>query len=249
LDLLDSYNAKATFFITGNNLGKGEIDVESNGWSAIIKRMYISGHQVASHTWSHQDLSTLSTQQMQNQIYYNEMAFRNILGFFPQYMRPPYSSCNGACQDFLASTGYHVIYFDLDSEDYLHDDQNQIQISKNDITGNLSTRANPSNNQWLVIEHDIHQQTAYNLTEHTLQQFQSQGFRMVTVGDCLGDNRANWYRRESDEPSPTNAPPLSSSNSGPLLMPSSTTGQCGTYIGRTCQGSSFGNCCSAAGWW
>jgi len=46
-------------------------------------------------------LSTISAQQLRNQIYYNEMAFRNILGFFPQYLRPPFSSCNAACEQFL----------------------------------------------------------------------------------------------------------------------------------------------------
>lgn len=37
LDLLDQYNAKATFFITGNNNGKGEIDNASLPYAALIK--------------------------------------------------------------------------------------------------------------------------------------------------------------------------------------------------------------------
>jgi peptidoglycan/xylan/chitin deacetylase (PgdA/CDA1 family) len=41
-----SHGAKATFFITGNNLGKGQIDVEENGWPAVIRRMHAEGHQV-----------------------------------------------------------------------------------------------------------------------------------------------------------------------------------------------------------
>lgn len=46
LDTLQAYGAKATFFITGNNLGKGQIDIEDNGWPAIIRRMHAEGHQV-----------------------------------------------------------------------------------------------------------------------------------------------------------------------------------------------------------
>jgi peptidoglycan/xylan/chitin deacetylase (PgdA/CDA1 family) len=272
LDLLDSYKAKATFFITGNNLGKGEIDNPSYVWSDIIKRMYNSGHQVASHTWSHQDLSTLNTEQMKSQIYYNEMAFRNILGFFPQYMRPPYSSCNTNCQKFLADTGYHVIYFDLDTEDYLHDDPIQIQISKNDVLGNLSTRADPNGIGFLVIGHDIHEQTAFNLTEFALQQFQAKGFRMVTVGECLGDPSLNWYRDatgyQTVSPTPSAAPPPPQSPPSPppsepspspsppavqptpvVSLPISSSGQCGASVGLTCRGSSYGDCCSPAGWW
>ena len=70
----------------GNNLGKGAIDSTAT-WSNMIKRMVSEGHQVASHTWSHQNLSSLDPTTFQDQIVYNEMAFRNILGYFPTYMR------------------------------------------------------------------------------------------------------------------------------------------------------------------
>jgi hypothetical protein len=48
----------------------------------------------------------------------NEMAFSNILGKFPTYMRPPYSSCTApsGCQKDLADLGYVVSYFDLDTD-------------------------------------------------------------------------------------------------------------------------------------
>jgi peptidoglycan/xylan/chitin deacetylase (PgdA/CDA1 family) len=129
--LFDQYGGKATFFITGNNLGKGEIDLY---WGGVINRMISSGHQVAGHTWysysiptheysntvlsrSHQDMSAISQTQLQNQIYWLETAFVNIMGYFPQYMRPPYSSCSANCQNFMAQTGYHIIYFNLDTEE------------------------------------------------------------------------------------------------------------------------------------
>ncbi|OAL07765.1 glycoside hydrolase/deacetylase [Phaeosphaeriaceae sp. SRC1lsM3a] len=50
LDVLASYGAKATFFITGNHLGKGQIDVEETGWPDAIRRMQRDGHQIAAHT-------------------------------------------------------------------------------------------------------------------------------------------------------------------------------------------------------
>jgi peptidoglycan/xylan/chitin deacetylase (PgdA/CDA1 family) len=49
--------------------------------------MMAEGHQIASHTWSHQNASQLTTQQMKNQMHYNEIALDDILGFFPTYMR------------------------------------------------------------------------------------------------------------------------------------------------------------------
>lgn len=78
--------------------------------------MDAEGHQVGSHTWSHQDLSAISKEQVYDQMVKNEMAIRNILGKYPTYMRPPYSSCNEQCQDILSKLGYVVSYFDLDTD-------------------------------------------------------------------------------------------------------------------------------------
>jgi len=117
LTLLGNYSAKATFFVTGINLSKGSID-ETTAWSNVIKRMDSLGHQVGSHTWSHQDLSAITSTQRYDQMIRNEMAFTNILGKFPVYMRPPYSSCTVAsgCEADLAALGYVISYFDLDTD-------------------------------------------------------------------------------------------------------------------------------------
>jgi hypothetical protein len=47
-----------------------------------------------------------------------EMALSNIIGRFPTYMRPPFSSCTAAsgCPQDLADLGYHISYFDLDTD-------------------------------------------------------------------------------------------------------------------------------------
>lgn len=194
LDKFKRYNAKATFFITGNNFGKGAIDTTPQ-WSNVIKRMIQEGHQVASHTWTHQSLDKVDSETFQNQIIYNEMAFRNILGFFPTYLRPPYSQCaENNCGSKLRKLGYHVVYFDVDTAGYMNDDANLIQKSK-DIWDSTVKGTNPATTSFLEIEHDIHYQTAYNLTDHILDSIYSHGYRSVTVGECLGDPVDNWYRR------------------------------------------------------
>src|SRR6266498_2225378 len=111
LDVLASYNAKATFFITGNNMGKGQMDINETGYPEILRRMHRDGHQIASHTWTHQNLTEMSETQLIDQMHYNEMAFRNVLGFFPTYMRPPYSECNEVCQATMKKMGYHITYY------------------------------------------------------------------------------------------------------------------------------------------
>ncbi|KYK57403.1 putative chitin binding protein [Drechmeria coniospora] len=197
LDLLALYQAKATFFVTGRNFGKGAINDPNTPWPALIKRMVADGHQVASHTWSHQRLTDLGWRAFHQQIIYNEIALANILGFFPTYLRPPYSASNERTDRWLGELGYHVTYFNLDTKGYLHDSPGLIQESKNIWDENVDGR-NPTETTWLGVEHDPIYQTAHNLTKHMLESLYKNGFRAVTVGECLGDPKEYWYRNLFD---------------------------------------------------
>ncbi|ODA79303.1 hypothetical protein RJ55_04896 [Drechmeria coniospora] len=188
---------KATFFVTGRNFGKGAINDPNTPWPALIKRMVADGHQVASHTWSHQRLTDLGWRAFHQQIIYNEIALANILGFFPTYLRPPYSASNERTDRWLGELGYHVTYFNLDTKGYLHDSPGLIQESKNIWDENVDGR-NPTETTWLGVEHDPIYQTAHNLTKHMLESLYKNGFRAVTVGECLGDPKEYWYRNLFD---------------------------------------------------
>lgn len=212
LNTLAKYNVHATFMITGNNGGKGRIDDPTTPWPAILKSMYAAGHQLASHTWSHEDLTAIPANLVQNQIIYNEMAFRNIFGFVPTYLRPPYGFCAGSstCLSALSSLGYHVIIWDVDTKDYQNDDPTLIQNSKNWFAGNVS---NPSGgHSFIELSHDTHNQTAQTLVSFMLDTLISRGYKAVTVGECMGDPSANWYRDAGGVPSsssPSPSPTLS----------------------------------------
>ena len=198
LDLLKSYDAKATFFITGNNINKGQIDTTEEHISAI-KRMDTEGHQIASHTWTHLNLSRISSEDRKNQIWNVEMALNNIVGKIPTYLRPPYSACHEACQKDMSDLGYHLIYFDVNTEDYNQADATKIQNAKDWFKGNVTLGgATPEKNSSLAIGHDILDQTANNLTEYMLSTLTQLGYKAVTVGECLGDPEENWYRQFGD---------------------------------------------------
>lgn len=188
------YKAKATFFITGRNLGKGAINNATFPWRNLIKRMIMEGHQIGSHSWSHQRLPEISDAQLDNQIFYNEIALTDILGYFPTYFRPPYSASSDKVDRRLGELGYHVTYFNLDTEGYLHDSPYEIQKSKDIWDRNVEGK-DPKNTKWLDIEHDIVYQSVYNLTEHMLKSLFKNRFKSVTVGECLNDPEQNWYRR------------------------------------------------------
>lgn len=155
--------------------------------------MVRDGHQIASHTWTHQRLTTLSKQKFRNQVLFNEIALADILGFFPTYLRPPYSASNDTTDAWLGELGYHVTYFNLDTEGYLHDEPGLIQESK-DIWDDAVEGQEPVDTKWLGIKHDTVFQSVKNLTEHMLDSLFRNGFKSVTVGECLGDPKENWYR-------------------------------------------------------
>jgi cell division septation protein DedD len=192
LDTLKTYGFKATFFITGNNNGKGAIDTTAP-YPHLIKRMIAEGHQVASHTWSHYSLSNITHDLRISQMVKNEMALNNIIGKWPTYMRPPYSDCTQAsgCWTDLQALGYHRVYFDLDTQDYLNPLPSQIQNSKNIVKQRL---ADQTATDFLSIQHDIVQQSVANLSSYYFDLIKAKKWTGVTVGECLGDDEANWYR-------------------------------------------------------
>ncbi|KXH34486.1 chitin recognition protein [Colletotrichum simmondsii] len=265
LDAFKAHGAVATWFITGNNIGKGMINVN---YRDVITRMIADGHQVASHTWSHENLDQMTLAQRKNQMVYNEIAFMDILGFFPTYMRPPYSICGAECQGQMADLGYHITYFDLDTQGYLHTPADQIQFSVN-LWDQAMLARTPCNGSYLHIEHDIHQYIATTLTNHILDSVVANGWNAVTVGTCLGDPPENWYRgavpaynfkitpvsskvcsstSSSSSSTKTSSSSTRTSSATSTSTAVSTNGQCGSTVGFTCQGSAYGNCCSGAGW-
>lgn len=192
LDLLEKYEAQATFFLNGDNFGRGFINDSSTPWPDMVRDMHDAGHQVASHTWSHLDLTAANASVRQQQMGDLEDAFVQILGFYPTYFRPPYGNCDESCQGDLARMGYHVVTWDLDPSDYENDSDEGIVKSMQDINNRLV--GDPANTSHLVISHDVYYHTAYNLTEYMLEIAAQRGYRVVTVGQCLGDSDRNWYR-------------------------------------------------------
>ncbi|PON23326.1 hypothetical protein TGAM01_v207853 [Trichoderma gamsii] len=193
LDVLEEYNVKATFFITGRNLGKGAINDPDLDWARLIHRMKADGHQIASHTWSHQRLPTLGKTLLRQQMIYNEIALADILGFFPTYMRPPYSASNEDVDRWLGELGYHVTYFDLDTQGYLHDSEDEIETCKNIVDKAFGNR-DAETESYLHIEHDTVYETVSTLVSYTIDTLYHAGFTAVTVGECLDDPEENWYR-------------------------------------------------------
>ncbi|KAK4446316.1 hypothetical protein QBC34DRAFT_151174 [Podospora aff. communis PSN243] len=189
LDTLKKNNVSATFFIVGNNAGKGQISDPESGYTPIIQRMIADGHQVGSHTWSHQDMNAITPQQRRAQIINNEIALANVLGVIPSYFRPPYTLCDVDCYNDLASLGYHVVNYDVDTRDWENNG-----IHSKSIYQSILTQGSSSSSQWLSLAHDVQEHTVHQLAQFMIDTAKGHGYQLVTVGECLGDPPENWYR-------------------------------------------------------
>ncbi|KAH8901135.1 glycoside hydrolase/deacetylase [Thozetella sp. PMI_491] len=232
LDLLAQYGVKSTFFINGHNY----VDTSAAPYPDILRRMVNDGHQIASHTDTHADLDATDTNGRRQEMANLEAIVANIFGFFPTYMRPPYGNCGGACQSDLSALGYHIITWNIDTDDYDNDSQGAIVNAMNNFDNAVSGDA--AHNAYISLEHDVHQWTVQALAAHIIQTAHNRGYRTVTVAECLGDSSGNWYRDA------TTGNAVGGGGAG-----ASPNGHCGSNNGGyTCAGTSFGRCCSQFGY-
>ena len=81
LTYLDAKDLKATFFVVGSRCAE---------YPASLQVEYMSGHQIAVHTWSHPPLTTLTNEQIIAELGWSKKIIKDLLGVTPKFMRPPY---------------------------------------------------------------------------------------------------------------------------------------------------------------
>ncbi|KAJ7772458.1 hypothetical protein B0H16DRAFT_169963 [Mycena metata] len=169
--------AKATFFFNGNNYDC----IYNAARISDIKYAYAAGHMIGSHTWSHADLATLSTAQVQDGMYRMEEALSRIIGVKPAFMRPPFGSYTSNIQSIAAARGQSLALWDWDTGDADGNTTAQSEALYDDVA-----RAKPKNA--LILEHEPLETTAHVLVPYAIKLFQSKGYNLVTMAQCLGVN-------------------------------------------------------------
>lgn len=192
LDILSDYDAEATFFVCGGNMG-GDGQITDYGHPALLRRMVDEGHQVGTHTWAHADLTTVDEYGILDQLLLNEQALVQALGRIPTYFRPPYFSTNDDVLDTVGQLGYHVINAGVDTNDWKGDYDAARQAFSQAVQQGPWGDGSGGGGK-IVLAHDIHERTVHELAAFMIEQARGAGFRLVTVGECMGDPEENWYR-------------------------------------------------------
>ncbi|KAH0584793.1 hypothetical protein H2248_008073 [Termitomyces sp. 'cryptogamus'] len=114
-------NATGTFFFNGDNSSRCNAFEDECIYNADeIKRVryaFDKGHQVASHTWAHKDLTTLTWDQIHDEMWRVELALSRIIGVVPAFMRPPYGNYNDLVRQASEIRGQKLVIWDFDSGD------------------------------------------------------------------------------------------------------------------------------------
>src|SRR5690606_30613850 len=96
LDVLKKYNVKATFFIVGN---RAEAHPE------LVKRMVREGYGIGNHSYNHANLPKLSDANFRSQIIRTQQILKDLAGYAPQFVRPPYGNISEEQIKWLHSQG------------------------------------------------------------------------------------------------------------------------------------------------
>ncbi|KAK7730064.1 hypothetical protein SLS57_001724 [Botryosphaeria dothidea] len=120
----------------------------------------------------------------------------------PRYMRMPYGECNQTCARDLTLAGYKVIGYGFDTEDWKHRTPQTVHGSVkrvHDYVEALKARQIVDLTADIVLMHGFHNTTITTVAPAVLDAFSSVGYRFVSVAECLGHTRDNWYRQLEQE--------------------------------------------------
>lgn len=95
LDILEDYDAPATFFVQGDH---------SHEHPELVERELEAGHVVGNHTYDHMDLTATDPAQVRRQLLGTNEALAEI-GFRPELYRPPYDRHDAGVDAIAADLG------------------------------------------------------------------------------------------------------------------------------------------------
>jgi peptidoglycan/xylan/chitin deacetylase (PgdA/CDA1 family) len=184
LNKLDQLGVKATFFVNANNYA--QFDNPNSVDAQNIKRIYQRGHQIGTHTYSHQDLTVLSASQVKAELTKNDDAIKRIIGTRPTHLRPPFLATSPAMVNLVTSLGYKILNINIDTKDYRHNNLWNENALNHQEVDYIVASSNPQQDSFISLQHDFTTKTIQFVDEY-VRQVRAKGYRFVTTGECIGD--------------------------------------------------------------
>ena len=171
LDALWKHQAKATFFVVGHYLESAP---------ELVQRMVAEGHTVGNHTWSHPDMSSISTQEaFQSEVDRVAEKFQEVTGQeMVRFYRPPQGKYSTQNLQMAQQLGYRTFFWSLAYVDWNVDSQPTHEQAFEKLIGRIHPGA-------IVLLHNTSQTNAEILDE-LLTKWEEMGYCFGTLEELVG---------------------------------------------------------------
>lgn len=162
LDELQKRNMKVSFFVLGNRVEE---------YPQIVRREYMEGHTVGSHTYNHLNLINLTDYDVYKEISSTNNAIYNAIGQEVKYIRPPYGNTNDNIKKIGNMT---TVMWSVDTEDWKHRDAEYI---KNKVKEKAHDGA-------VILLHDLYD-TSIDGVLMAMDELHEQGYEFVSLDEMI----------------------------------------------------------------
>ena len=167
LDILDTYNAKSTFFFTGEWILANPV---------MARKIVIRGHKLESHSVSHPFLTDLSDADIRYQLTRSREIIKDMVGTTSYLFRPPYGDINDRVIRITGEMGYkYMVMWSVDTDDY-KSTTTTAQIIQRAVAG--------AYNNGILLFHPSHDKVVAALPE-MLRQLSNNGYSFTTVNEMV----------------------------------------------------------------
>ena len=162
LDVLEQYNARATFFVVGSRI---------EAYHKQVERAYDIGCEIGSHTYSHISLPSNTDATIKSEMSKTDALIKKYTGEPAIVMRPPGGSTSSRA---LAAVGKPAIMWSVDTRDWSH---RNAATTVSHIKNNVYDGA-------IVLMHDLYAPTA-QATKTIVPWLIDNGYQLVTVSELM----------------------------------------------------------------
>lgn len=165
LDLLDEYNAKATFFLVGIWVDK---------YPELVKEIAARGHEIGNHSDSHAHFTQISDSKIRQEMDSCSDKIEALTGMRPTLFRPPYGDYNSKVVTVVRDEGYECVQWSIDSLDWKN-------RGVEDLVKRATNNVQPGD---IILFHNDSEYIVEALPA-ILKHYQEQGFDMIPAKDIL----------------------------------------------------------------
>jgi peptidoglycan-N-acetylglucosamine deacetylase len=165
LPLLDKYNAKATFFLIGQDIEK---------YPEGVKKIDESGHQIGNHTYTHNRMVFKSPSFIKDEIEKTDKLLREA-GYEEEIdFRPPYGKKLFGLPYYLNKNNSETIMWNLEPDTYYTTVSDKVNYVKENVK--------PGS---IILMHPMYDDTGKELQaiEEVLQALSKEGYQFVTIDE------------------------------------------------------------------